>query len=130
MMILTILMVFCAGSTYTIPSDEINTQKVFFGTCNQFKNPAEIDYETIIRQTPEYKEIQHKKLEAGTAKYWLLMSDATERVVRYVSEVAQEEKYDLISSQGYLSSLKKPIPAHDATQCVVDKIKKRKTHRK
>lgn len=129
MMIMAVLMVFCAGSTYTIPEDEINTQKVFFGTCTQFKNPAEIDYETIIRQTPEYKEVMRKKLEAGTAKYWLLMSEASDRVVKYVNEVAQEEQYDLISSQGYLSSLKKPIPVQNVTQSVVDKIKKRKNRK-
>ena len=126
MMIMAVLIVFCAGSTYTIPTDEIDTQKIFYGTGTSFQNPAEIDYEVVLRETPEFKEVEEKKIEPGTGKYWILLSQASDRVVKCITEVSQEQSYDLISLQGYLGSLKKPIPAQNATQSIVDKIKNRK----
>lgn len=119
----SLVIMFVVGSTYTIPDPEVDVQKVYYGSCSSFKNPAEIDYEEVIRATPEYEQVKKKKIEPGTGKYWILLSQASDRVVKCVGAVAGENGFDLIASLGYLEGLKKPIPSKNATQAVVDKVK-------
>ena len=117
--------VLCAGAdaaTYSIPQDKVDTQKIFFGGAVAFNKPGEVDYETIIRVTPEFEEVQNKKIEPGTGKYWILLSQASDRVVRAISAVGQEAGYDLITAQAYLGSLSPAIPSDNITQLIVDKV--------
>ena len=116
--------------TYTIAADKMDPQKVYYGSAGSFKKPAHIDYETIIKATPEYEEVKKKKVELGTGKYWILLSQASDRAVRAISEVGQETGYDLIAADGYLVSLEPPIPADDITQLVLAKLSNKKEDKK
>ena len=110
------------ATTYSIPQDKIDSQKIFFGGGAAFNNPGEIDYDTAIRATPEFEEVQNKKMEPGTGKYWILLSQASDRVVKAISEVGQEGGYDLIAAQSYLGNLDPAIPSDNITQLIIDKI--------
>lgn len=112
-----------AGSTYSIPADKIDVQKVYLGSATGFEKAAKVDYESVIKATPEYSEVRKKKIEPGTGKYWILMSQASERAVRAISDVGKETGYDFIAAQAYLGNLEPTIPSEDITPLVMDKVK-------
>jgi Skp family chaperone for outer membrane proteins len=107
------------ASTYSIPANKVNTQKIYWGSASGFDKAAEIDFGEIVKATPEYKEIKKKKIEQGTGKYWILFSQASDRAVRAVSEIGEEKTYDLVAASGYLGSLEPAIPAVDITKQVI-----------
>lgn len=110
------------AETYSIPPDKLDAQKVYWGTASKFEKPGKVDYEKVVKATPEYESIRKDKIEAGTAKYWILVSQASDRAVRLISEVGQESEYDLIAAKGYLGSLDPPIQADDVTDLVLKKL--------
>ena len=110
------------AGTYGIPSEQLDRKQVYYGAPSSFDNPAEVDYERIVRATPEYKEIQSDGIERGTGRYWILLSRASDRVGRLVSNVGNAEEYDLIASQGYLGCLDPAIPAEDITELVLAEL--------
>jgi hypothetical protein len=110
------------ASTYSIPVEKVDAQKVYYGTAAGFSKPGNVDYEAVIKATPEYESVKKKKIEPGTGKYWILLSQASDRAARAISIVGVESGYDLIASQGYLGSLQPPIPAEDITQLIVAKV--------
>lgn len=111
------------ASTYSIPADKIDTQKVYYGTPNGFDKAGKVDYDAIIKSTPEYGEVKKKKIEPGTGKYWILLSQASERAQRAISEVGQESGFDLIASQAYLGGMESTIPSEDVTSLIMKKVK-------
>lgn len=111
------------ASTYSIPADKIETQKVYYGTPTGFDKPGKVDYDAVVKSTPEYDEVKKKKIEPGTGKYWILMSQASERAQRAISEVGQESGFDLIASQAYLGGMESTIPSEDVTALVMKKLK-------
>ena len=108
---------------YSIQPDKVDQQKIFYGTPEKFEKPAEVDYEQVVRTTPEYQEIQKKNVERGSGRYWILLSRASEHAIRAICKVGDETEHDLIAAVGYLGSLDPPIPAEDITQMVVDSLK-------
>jgi hypothetical protein len=124
--------VFCAfvligigasASTYSIPPEKQNVQKVYYGTAAGFEKAAKVDYQSVIKATPEYEKVKKDKLEPGTGKYWILLSEASDRAVKAISDVGKESGYDFIAAQAYLGSLEPSIPSEDITPLVLDKVK-------
>ena len=111
------------ASTYSIPKEKVDVQKVYYGTATGFEKAAQVSYEQVIKATPEYTEVKTKKIEPGTGRYWILLSQASERAVRAISQVGQETGYDFIAAQAYLGSLEPSIPAEDITSIVLDRVK-------
>lgn len=111
-----------SSATYSIPADKLDPNKVFFGASTSFSKPGEVDYEDVVKATPEYQEVKDAKVETGTGKYWILMSQASDRAVKAISQVGQDGEYDLIAAQGYLGKLEPAIPADDITKLVVGKL--------
>lgn len=107
---------------YSIQSDQLDRQKVFYGTPEKFEKPAEVDYEEVVRVTPEYQEIKKKKVERGTGRYWILLSQASDHAVRTICKVGEATEHDLIAARGYLGTLDPPIPATDVTDLVVESL--------
>ena len=126
-----VLMVAAQGmalaSTYSIPNDKIDVQKVYYGSADGFDKAGKVDYEAIIRATPEYKEVKKKKVRRGTGKYWILLSKASDRAVRAIAEVGHESEYDLVTAEGFLSGLDPAIPSEDITGLVLAKFEKGQT---
>lgn len=110
------------AGTYSIPAEDVNLQKVYWGNASKFEKPAKVDYEAVVKATPEYAEIKKKKIESGTAKYWIQLSMASDHAVKLISQVGKESDYDLIAATGYLGSLEPPIPADDITDVILKKF--------
>jgi hypothetical protein len=111
------------ASTYSIPLEKIDIQKVYLGVATGFEKAAKVDYESVIKATPEYEEVKRKHIEPGTGKYWILLSQASNRAVRAISEVGQNTGYDFIAAQAYLGGLEPGIPSEDITPLVLDRVK-------
>ncbi len=113
---------FMAAAAFSIPEDQLDEKKIFFGDSANFDVAGEVDIDEIIKATPEYEEIKKKKIERGTGKYWILLSQATERALEAVGEVGGETDYDLIAAKGYLGDLDPPITSDDVTDSVLEKV--------
>ncbi|MBP8129383.1 MAG: hypothetical protein KA184_07345 [Candidatus Hydrogenedentes bacterium] len=111
------------AGTYTIPPDKMDGQRIYWGNAADFNKPGEVDYEAVIKATPEYAELVKKKIERGTAKFYYLMSQASDHAVRVIVEVGQMREYDLVAAKGYLASLETPIQADDLTTMVLERLK-------
>lgn len=106
----------------SIPKDQVDASKIYYGSPSSFENAAEVDIETVVAATPEYQEIVKNKIDKGTGKYWILKSEASNRALKAVSEVADKTDYDLIAEKGYLKKLDPPIACKDITELVVSKL--------
>lgn len=105
-----------------IPPDEIKSDQIFYGNPSSFANPAEVDMIAIVRATPEYDEIVKKKIPKGTAKYWILRSNGTDRALRAIQQLAEETDQDLFANEGYLSALSSPIECVNLTKEAIDLV--------
>ena len=108
---------------YKIPPDKIELQKVFFGTPAGFDKAGKVDYDTVIKATPEYEEVKKKKIEPGTGKYWILLSQASERAKRSISDVGKESGFGLVAAVVYLSKFEPDIPSEDITEVVIVRMR-------
>jgi hypothetical protein len=126
LMVAVILMISTSvlAETYSIPADKQDAKKVFWGTATNFQKPAKVDYEKVIRATPEFVSIKKNKIDQGSAKFWILMSKATDHAIRLIATAAKEGKYDFIAASNYLGSLQPVIPADDITDLVLQKMEK------
>jgi len=106
----------------SIPPDQVNEQRVFWGDTDNFENPAEVDYRAAVKATPEYQEMKEEKVEKGTAKYWILLNSASERALRVIAEVAEASEYDLVVDTGFLGGLDPPLEGGNITEGVLDSI--------
>jgi len=116
----------CASASaapYSIPPEKQNIKKVYYGTATSFEKPGKVDYESVVKATPEYEEVKKEKIEPGTGKYWILLSQASDRAVRAISKVGHDSGYDFIAAQAYLGSLEPSIPSEDITPLVLDEVK-------
>lgn len=123
---LLLLSVFCvaaSASGLSIPADKQDVQKIFYGAANEFEKPARVNYQDVVKATPEYSSIKKKKIVSGSAKYWILISKASERAQKLIKEVGEETPYDLIVADGYLESMEPEIPSEDVTELVLEKLK-------
>jgi len=111
-----------AVAAQSIPDTQVDSSRVYYGTTTGFENPAEVDIEAAIQSTPEYQEIVKKKLDNGTGKYWILISDATDRVHRAIVDVGRVKEYDLIAEKGYLGKLDPPVACADITARVLEAL--------
>lgn len=118
--VVSLLGVFVAGAEiYAIPAGQVDSQKVYWGATTGFEKAGEVIYDEVIKATPEYKQLKREKIERGTGKYWILMSQASERAARAIAEVGQNTDYDLIVTSGYLGKLSPAIPVEDITALVI-----------
>ena len=118
----TLVLVDAYASTYSIPPAAVDVQKVYFGKPDAFSRAGEVDYEALIKASPEYSQLKKEKVEKGSGRYWILLSQASDRAVRAISTIGKESDYDLITAAGYLGGLSPAIPAENITDRVVAKI--------
>ena len=115
-----------AAGAYTIAPEQIDTRQIYFGNAKSFEKPASVDYTAIVKATPEYSEIKKKKIDSTSARYWLLMSSASDHACKLISQVGEESDHDLIVSIGYLGKVTPPIEAEDVTKKVLEKLEPKK----
>lgn len=125
---ITVLAVLCGAWTsgpsdaYSVPKDQQDLKKVYWGSLNQFEKPAEVVMFEVVKSTPEYKKVAKDNVERGTGQYWILMEKATQRSLRAVTAFAEDSDYDLIALAGYLGSLDPPIASDDVTDAILKKM--------
>jgi len=100
----------------SIAKDDIEPQKIFWGDPQMFSKPAEIDFVALVESTPEYRTLVNESLESSDARYWILMTQAQERVTRSIIRVARKRRFDLVCEKDYLEPL--GIEAEDITSLV------------
>lgn len=115
-----------ATAVSTIPAEQIDEQQIYYGNAASFEKAATVDYTAVVKATPEYAEIKKKKIDSSTARYWILMSNASEHAVQMISQVGDETEHDLIVSIGYLGKITPPIAADDVTEKVLEKLEPKK----
>ena len=108
------------AESMSIPPESVDDQKIFWGVADTFEKPGSVDYIALVTATDEYQ--QAKKVESGTAKYWILVNKANESAVRAISSVGSETDYDLIVVKGYLEELEPPIETEDITELALAKL--------
>lgn len=124
---LLMLLVFLAlaigsmAESKSIPPESVDDQKIFWGIASKFEKPGSVDYVALVTATAEYQ--QAKKVESGSARYWLLVNKANESAVRAINAVGSETDYDLIVLKGYLEGLTPPIQTDDITELALAKLK-------
>jgi hypothetical protein len=96
-------------------------QKIFYGSAAAFEKAGEVDFKAVVKATPEYLSIKKKKIEVGSAKYWILVTEASNRALKIIREEGKKTKFDLIVAKGYLGPLK--IKVEDITPLVLKKLK-------
>jgi hypothetical protein len=106
----------------SIPAEQVDSKKVFWGSASGFEKAGEVDYDAVLKVTPECQQMKKDRIERGTGKYWILLNQATDRSTRAITEVGQNTEYDLIAQRGYLASLTPAIAADDITALVVAKV--------
>ena len=120
--LLTLSLSWAAYASHSIPEDKLEAQKIYYGVTSNFSKAAEVDFEVVVRATPEYQEIRDSNIERGTGKYWILMSRASDRSNSAITTFGRESDYDIIAAKGYLESVDSDIPVEDITSEIVKKI--------
>lgn len=106
----------------SIPADAIDDQKIYWGTATRFQKAGSVDYAAVVSATEEFQKA--RRMESGTARYWILINKANEIAIRAISAVGSETDYDLIVAKGYLESLEPPIETEDITALVLAKVRR------
>ena len=119
-----------ASAVNAIPAEQIDEQQIYFGSAKSFEKAATVDYTAVVKATPEYAEIKKKKIDSSTARYWILMSNASEHAVQMISQVGEETDHDLIVAIGYLGKITPPLAAEDVTDRVLEKLEPNKKQAK
>jgi len=104
--------------TETTEEKPLDLKEVYWGNANDYEKPACVDYEEIVRETPEYKKIEDKELKRGTGEYWILMSQASDRVVKTIAQVGEIIDCDLILGRAYAKEKASEAYDHDITKVV------------
>ena len=108
----------------SIPKDQLDKKKIYWGNDENFSKPASVDYTHLIKVTPEFKKIKNDKIERGSGKYWILVSQASDRVVKALAYVGEKSDYDLICANGYLKNLDPPVASDDLSETVIKAMEK------
>lgn len=64
--------------------------------ARQITNPAEIDYEELLKATPEMKEMKRKGIDKDTPEGQVLYNKAVDRVQTAASKVMKDKGYDSV----------------------------------
>jgi len=119
-LVLTLVAVPVCAVAESVPEKKIDEQKVFKGDLKQFAKPAEIEFVKLVKSTPEFETIKTESLKSSDARYWILMTQAQERVTRSIVRVARAEQFDVVCEKGYLKSL--GIEAKDITDLIKEDL--------
>lgn len=106
----------------SIPDAELDRRQIYIGNPSSFSAPAEVDYTAVVHQTAEYAEIEAEELERGSGKYWILLSQASDKALNAIEKAAGDGAYDLVAEKGYLGSLAAPVDCPDITEAVIEHL--------
>jgi len=95
----------------------IPEQDIYWGeNSGTIINPRCVDFKLIVQSTEEYQKIIADKLDRSGAKYWILISRASDVAVRKIRDYAEEKKLEFICSKSTLLSLLNKLPEFENTR--------------
>jgi hypothetical protein len=104
----------------SIPPKQADNTKIYYGTPESFDEPAMVDFEQILKETPEYQEIKADNIKKDSGRFVVLLSQGSQRAHRAITKMGTDENYDLIAAKEYLRNLRPPVKAKDITKEVIE----------
>lgn len=90
---------------------ELPPSKIVVGVWQEkIVEPRCVELKDLFRVTAAYKEIEKRKIDPGTGRYWIFMSMAAETVRNTINEYAQEKQVNFICCRETLLPLLKKMP--------------------
>lgn len=118
--ILAALLLPASVNAESVPEDDRDKHKIFKGDGKAFSKPAEIKFVELVKCTPEYIILKKESLKSSDAKYWIFMAKAQERVLKAITKIAREKKYDIVCEKDYLKKF--DIKAKDITDLIKEEL--------
>jgi hypothetical protein len=105
-----------AGACLFTPADN---PKVYYGTLEGAKKPAELVALKVFDEIPEYRWIKEKNLMMDDPEYFILLQKANARFFAAVKRAAQAAAFDAVAEKGSL-----PGPVPDLTRQTIDALER------
>ena len=101
---------------------QVDRAKVYFGNADAFAKPAVVKSLTVFQNIKAYKTIEEEKITPESARYFLLMKEANEVFRNALTQVAKDEKIDLIGEVGSVKADDPKVAVPDLTQKMVKAV--------
>ena len=91
------------------------------GSASHCSRPGTIDFQKVMRATPEYKQVNTESIDRDSARYKLLRAEMHERIKRACEAAARAESVDCVARKDDVADPKglKPV---DLTQKVIEAL--------
>lgn len=99
----------------------LDRSKVYFGQPDAFTAPAVIEAAKVMETLPAMKAIDSENVKKNSARWFLLMHEASQQFHKALKAVGKDQGYDLIAEVGSVSS-GQTIP--NATDAVIKAAEK------
>lgn len=100
--ILVFTVLYLALSSLGIEVDKKSS--VIIGNSDVTTSPASVDYDLLVKQTDEYKIIIRDGVKEGSARYILLISEASSKVKDAITTVAKSSNIDCVVKKGSVTN--------------------------
>ncbi|HET6204412.1 MAG TPA: hypothetical protein VFI25_16595 [Planctomycetota bacterium] len=101
---------------------QVERAKVYHGNPDAFSKPAVVTSLTVFQNIKAYKTIEEEKVTPESARYFLLMKEANEVFRKALTQVAKDEKADLVGEVGAIKADDPKVAVPDVTQKMVKAV--------
>jgi hypothetical protein len=104
--------------------DVLDRQKIYYGDCASFENPALASLNQVFPYIREYRLIGERKLCEKDPEYWVLLLQANAAFRAAVARVAVSGGYDLVAGTGAVKAIDSDEPIPDVTHLVIAEVQR------
>lgn len=76
----------------------LSEQYVFYGICENFKNPAKFRYNEVLKDTNLFRKATKAKDRSLMGEYFALVDAMTERMKVAINEFGKDNEFDVITN--------------------------------
>jgi hypothetical protein len=102
------------------PRPTVRDHLAYFGDPASFRTPAVVRADAVFLSVPEYRTLVRERLKEGDARYWFLLSRASQRFRAAVERAARDAGHDLVAETGAVDWPGHEIP--DITTAANDEV--------
>lgn len=95
--------------------------KVYLGTADAFSTPAVLDASKVMEVLPAMKTIKEDGIKKDSARWFMLMNEASQQFQKVVKAVAKDGNYDLIAEIGAVTGPKAIVDVTDSSIAAAQK---------
>jgi hypothetical protein len=120
-----LLFVGLASAAVAVPAAvkyQIERAKVYYGNPDAYTVPCVVQASSIFKHIEAYKKIEEEGIKKDSARYFLLMQEATQTFRDVVKKVALAEKVDLVGEKGTVVVVGGEAEIRDLTKKVVQAL--------